>query len=383
MIEFHKPELRFFRDVTKDNNQGKLVLEPLQRGYGQTLGQAIRSVLITAMPGVCIRRVKIAGIDHRFSAVPGVKEKVRQILLNLNKVIFATAVQGDKGTHELKLTVSASSGGETEVTAGNFSGAPLEGETPALRVVNPDALVCTFVDAKAKFDMTVEVTSGRGYVMADPSQDSGGWLVLNQHYTPVVRASFEIEDARVGQDINFDRLTLDVETNGAVSPEDAVKYASRLYGSHFEPVVNIPVKSEFPEEEFRMIREERRVENKNLDISIKELEFSVRSRNCLEQENIRTLGELAMKRASELLAIKNFGKKSLNEIRDKLAQYGLSLADEDVADHALGDDDDLDGDDDDSADLMDVEGDVEAEAEVEAEGEADTEVDEAGAEDEE
>lgn len=320
MIEFLRPDLKFYRDEQNTPEFGRFVLEPLERGYGQTIGNTMRRVLLSSMPGASISSIRIEGVLHEFSAIPGVVEDVTEIILNLKRVVL-------RSTSDKPVTMRLRATGPKQVTAADIE------PHQSVSCVQPNVYICEITGQGTVLDMELTIVKGKGYALAQHDVRSDvplNTILLDTQYSPIRKVNFLVEDTRVGQDINYDRLILEVTTNGALQPDEAVKLSAKMLRSHFDLLVDFQTESKFPEEEFRMIREEKKPENKNLDISIKELEFSVRSRNCLEQENIRTLGELANKRASELLAIKNFGKKSLYEIREKLAQHGLALKDEEA-----------------------------------------------------
>jgi DNA-directed RNA polymerase subunit alpha len=321
VIEFLKPDVKFYRDEQSTPDFARFVLEPLERGYGQTVGNSLRRVLLSSMPGASIASVKIEGVLHEFSAIAGVVEDVTEIILNLKRVVL-------RSTSDRPVMMRLRAAGPKQVTAADIE--PHQSVT----IVQPSVYICEITGQGTTLDMELTVVKGKGYRLAQQNAVPDvplSTIFLDTQFSPITKVNFNVEDTRVGQDINYDRLVLEVTTNGALQPDEAVKLSARMLKSHFDLLLDFAPESKFPEEEFRMIREEKKPENKNLDVSIKELEFSVRSRNCLEQENIRTLGELAQKRASELLAIKNFGKKSLFEIREKLSLHGLSLKDEEVA----------------------------------------------------
>lgn len=319
MIQVLKPNLKFIKDDPSNDRYGRFVMEPLQRGYGTTLGNALRRIMLSSMSGACISSVKIDGVLHEFSTIDNVRDDVTDIILNLKNVVLRS--MSDK-PETLTLKVK----GSKLVTAADIA------ENSNVVIVDPaDTYICEITDDSAEITMEMQVERGTGYRLA--RQNNKGeyelsTIFLDCHFTPIKRVNFKVEDARVGQELNYDKLILEVWTNGAMLPEEAVKLSAEMLRQHLDLLVNFEIDSAYPEEEYRMIVEEKKEENKAFDISIKELEFSVRSRNCLEQENIQTLGELATKRASDLLAIKNFGKKSLFEIREKLQQYGLHLKDE-------------------------------------------------------
>lgn len=316
MIEITKPALKISRD-TGTKNYGKFVLEPLQRGYGHTVGNALRRLLLSTMPGACITSVRIEGVLHEFSAIEGIVEDVIDVILNLKKIVVRSLTDRSS-TLKLKVT------GPCKVTAADIE------PNSNVEIINPDCYICE-LSREMPLEMELTVEKGTGYRLARKNTKGEyplNTIFLDSHFSPMTKVNYKVEDARVGQELNFDRLILEVWTNGALLPAEAVKLAAKMLYAHLDLFLNLDTASPYPEEDYRMVVEARKEDNKNIDIPIKDLEFSVRSRNCLEQENIRTLGELGKKRASELLAIKNFGKKSLHEIREKLSQYGLSLRDE-------------------------------------------------------
>ncbi|MBI4870666.1 MAG: DNA-directed RNA polymerase subunit alpha [Candidatus Riflebacteria bacterium] len=316
MIEITKPTLKISRD-TSVKTYGKFVLEPLQRGYGQTMGNSLRRLLLSSMPGACISSVRIEGVLHEFSAVEGLVEDVIDLILNLKKIVVRSMADRPS-TLKLKVT------GPRKVTAADIE------PNASVEIINPDCYICELTK-EMPLEMEMSVEKGTGYKLARKNTKGEyplNTIFLDCHFSPITRVNYKIEDTRVGQELNYDRLTLEVWTNGAIYPTEAVRLSAKMLQAHLELFLNLDPASPYPEEDYRMVVEARKEDNKNIDIPIKDLEFSVRSRNCLEQENIRTLGELAKKRASELLAIKNFGKKSLHEIREKLAVYGLALRDE-------------------------------------------------------
>lgn len=319
MIEVLKPNLTFVKGDDSTDRYGRFVLEPLQRGYGTTIGNALRRIMLSSMSGACISNVRIDGVLHEFSVIPGVKDDVTDIILNLKKVVLRTMSDAPQ-------TLTLRKKGRGVVTA-----ADIEANTNVVVVDGKDTYIAEVTDDKTELVMELQVEKGTGYRLARKNTKGEfplSTIFLDCHFTPIRKVNFRVDDARVGQELNYDKLVLEVWTNGALMPDEAVKLSAKMLQAHLGLLIDFDVATTYPEEEYRMIVEEKKEENKAFDIPIKELEFSVRSRNCLEQENIRTLGELAKKRASDLLAIKNFGKKSLFEIREKLAQYGLHLADE-------------------------------------------------------
>lgn len=317
MIEFLKPNISF-KKLEGDDRYGKFVMEPLERGYGVTIGNSLRRIMLASMSGACVSSVRIDGVLHEFCAIDGVRDDVTDIVMNMKKVNIRSLV--DEPVH-VKLEAT----GPKKVTAADIQA------NSNIEIIDPDAYIAEITKPGVTLSMDLVVEKGVGYRMA--KRNTKGEFPLNTifldcHFTPISKVNYNVEDARVGQAINYDRLELEVWTNGAMEPEEAVKLSAKMLRAHLDLFIDYDHSAKWPEEEFSMITEEKPVENKCYDIPIKELEFSVRSLNCLQQENIRTLGELAQKRASDLLAIKNFGKKSLYEIREKLAQYSLSLKDE-------------------------------------------------------
>ena len=317
MIEFLKPNVAFAK-AEGDAKYGKFVVEPLERGYGITIGNSLRRIMLASMSGSCISSVRIDGVLHEFCSIEGVRDDVSDIVMNLKQVTIRSLVD-----EPVNLTLDVK--GPKVITAGDIAA------NPNVEIVDPTAYIAEITKPGVNLSLEMTVERGVGYRMArrnTKGESPLNTIFLDCHFTPIQRVNYAVEDARVGQNIDYDRLELEVWTNGAMLPEEAVKLSARMLSAHLDLFIAYEHESAWPAEDFRMVTEEKKEENKAYDIPIKELEFSVRSLNCLQQENIRTLGELALKRASDLLAIKNFGKKSLYEIRDKLAQYGLSLKDE-------------------------------------------------------
>jgi len=307
------------RGEINDAFKGKFVFEPLEKGFGLTLGNSLRRVLLSAMPGMAISGVRIRGVLHEYTFIPGVKEDVLEILLNLKRVVLASLEDSDE---PIRLTLTKS--GTGPVTAGEITG------DPKVKVVNQDLHICEITAEDYELYMEMDIRTGRGYDknFRGEGEESLETMYIDGQFTPVKNVSYIVSDARVGQDINYDKLELEVETNGAMYPDEAIRFASKMLKSYFDFMANIEVESPFPSLDFQLEgKQEENVES-NDDITIKDLEFSVRSRNCLEIGNIKTLGQLADVSIDELMQIKNFGKKSLTEIREKLSQYGLKLKDD-------------------------------------------------------
>lgn len=315
----------------EDNNAhfGSFVFEPLEKGFGLTLGNSLRRVLLSAMPGIAICGVRIRGVMHEYSHVEGIQEDVLEILLNLKKVVLVTLEelsesvlnQQDKFT-----TITLTKSGVGTVTAGDFQ---IE-DTQNIKIVNPELPLCEITLDGYELYLEADIKFGRGYDRGYKGEAGNNLstMDLDGHFTPVKKVSYKVTDARVGHDINYDKLILDVETNGAMYPEEAVKFAAKMLHSYYGFLASLEVESPYPGLDFQLEGKQEEDVESNDDITIKDLEFSVRSRNCLEIANIKTLGQLADISIDELMQIKNFGKKSLTEIREKLSQYGLKLKDD-------------------------------------------------------
>jgi DNA-directed RNA polymerase subunit alpha len=291
---------------------GKFIAEPFERGYGMTIGNGLRRVLISSIEGAAVTSLKIDGVLHEFSAVPGVLEDVTQIVLNVKQLVLRAHSRQPK-------TLVIEKDKKGPVTAGD-----LEGDD-TIEVMNPDLQFCTLTKA-GKFRMELEVSRGRGYVPAEKHKKEGqpiGLIPVDALFSPVRRVNFAVEDTRVGQVTDYDRLMLEVWTNGAMSPKDALLYASNILQRHLDLFVNYGSLPEEPEEETTAAVSEELQEK--LKTPIAELELSVRSANCLREAKISTIGELVQKSPQELLKYRNFGKKSLAEIDELLKGMGLAL----------------------------------------------------------
>ena len=287
-----------------------VVAEPLERGFGLTLGNSLRRILLSSLQGAAITSVQIEGVLHEFSSIPGVREDVADIILNLKSVGLRMFGEGPK-------RVRLSATGPGEITAGMIeTGHDIE-------VMNPDQLICT-LDKGAKIMMEMSVSNGKGYVSAaeNRAEDTPiGLIPIDSIYSPVRRVSYKVENTRVGQRTDYDKLSMTIETNGAISPEDALAYAARIMQDQLQMFINF-------EEPTAPIEADKAVDlpfNRNLLRRVDELELSVRSANCLKNDNIVYIGDLVQKTESELLRTPNFGRKSLNEIKEVLGQMGLTL----------------------------------------------------------
>ena len=287
-----------------------IVAEPLERGFGITLGNALRRVLLSSLQGAAVSAIQIDGVLHEFSSIPGVREDVTDIVLNIKSM--ALRMHGD-GPRRMTLTAT----GPGEITAGMIeTGHDIE-------VIDPDVVICT-LDQGAKISMELTVTGGKGYVAATQNRDEDapiGLMPVDAVFSPVRKVAYRVENTRVGQETDYDKLSLDLETNGVVSPEDAVALAARILQDQLQLFVNFDEPSLVAVEESRA----EPVFNKNLLRKVDELELSVRSANCLKNDNIIYIGDLVQKTEQEMLRTPNFGRKSLNEIKEVLTHMGLHL----------------------------------------------------------
>jgi DNA-directed RNA polymerase subunit alpha len=308
--ELIKPKRLEIETNERPDTYGKFVCEPLERGFGITLGNALRRVLLSSLQGSAITSVKIDGVLHEFSTIPGVLEDVTDVILNLKEVRFKMQTEGP-------VVLVLEKDGEGEVASRDIQG------TSLVEVLNPDQHVCTLAkDAKLRMELTVK--QGKGYMPADRNADENqpiGTIPIDAIFSPIRKVSYAVTQARVGQITDYDKLTMEIWTDGSIRPEDALAYAAKILKDQLTIFINF-------EEEAETLEEEIRVEpafNENLFRSVDELELSVRSANCLKNADIRYIGELVQKSESEMLKTKNFGRKSLNEIKEILSEMGLSL----------------------------------------------------------
>ena len=309
-MELIKPSKMDVNVQENDGRKGVLIAEPLERGFGLTLGNAIRRVLLSSLQGAAITSVKIKGVVHEFSTIPGVKEDLTDILLNLKAVAVKVHSPGLK-----KMYIKSK--GPGEIRAGNFE---TDSET---EIMNKDQLIMT-LDSNADIEIEANIETGKGYVSAEIAEDENkiiGEIKLDSMFSPVVKATYKIENSRVGQVTDYDKLIFEVETNGVVSPDDAIALASRILQDQLQAFIN------FDEPEIQQDQDsaEKLSFNSNLLKKVEELELSVRSANCLKNDNIIYIGDLVQKTESEMLRTPNFGRKSLNEIKEVLTQMELNL----------------------------------------------------------
>lgn len=314
MIEFEKPNIH---KVEETDNYGKFVVEPLERGYGTTLGNSLRRVMMASLPGAAITSIQIDGVLHEFSTVQGVTEDVTQIILNLKKVSLKIESEDAK---DLELDVK----GPAEVTAGDIQG---DGD---VTILNPDLHIATVADG-AELHIMMTADKGRGYVPADQNKLclSGleiGTLPIDSIYTPIERVNYTVENTRVGQSNDFDKLTLDVWTDGSLTPTAAISLAAKILTEHLEMFVNL---TEEAKDAKVMVEREETHQEKVLDKTIEELDLSVRSYNCLKRADIQTVKDLTERTEADMMKVRNLGQKSLEEIKLKLADLGVGFRQED------------------------------------------------------
>ncbi|RCW49290.1 MULTISPECIES: DNA-directed RNA polymerase subunit alpha [unclassified Halanaerobium] len=314
MIEIEKPHVE---RLESNDNYGKYEISPLERGYGTTLGNSLRRILLSSLPGAAITSVKIEGVKHEFSSMPGIVEDVTDIILNLKEVVLKYS--GDE-----KTTIRLEVEGEGEVTAGDFVSA---GD---VEIINKDHHIAELSeDGHLIMEATVE--KGRGYYTAEENKEHFekviGLIPIDSSFSPILRANFQVENTRVGQVTDYDRLILEVFTNGSIHPDDAISLAAKIMVEHLELFINLTDEIEDVE---IMVEVEEEEKDKILDTTIEELELSVRSSNCLKRAGINSVEELINKTEDDLMKVRNLGKKSLQEIKDKLDELDLELKDTEV-----------------------------------------------------
>ena len=316
MLQFEKPIYKI-TDSVESNFYGKFELEPLERGFGTTLGNALRRVMLSSLPGSAISSIKIDGVLHEFQTIEGVYEDVTTIILNLKGVIFKNH------SNEAKV-VRIDVDKEGEVTAGDID------HDADIEVINPDKVIATLAKG-GHLSMEMTITNGRGYVKSEENKrlydlKKAGVIAIDSLYSPIERVSYEVGNARVGQDESYDKLTMNVWTNGSIKPEEAIALASRILIEHFEVLTDL---SSIADATGMMIEKTEDPTVKALETSIEDLDFSVRAYNCLKRAGIHTLQDLVNKSENDMMKIRNLGKKSLKEVLDKIRDMGLVLRDDD------------------------------------------------------
>ena len=308
MIEFEKPNIT---KIDENKDYGKFVIEPLERGYGTTLGNSLRRVLLASLPGSAVTSINIEGVLHEFDTVPGVREDVMQIILNIKGIAVKSYVKDEK---IIELDVQ----GPAEITAGDIL------TDSDIEIVNPDHYLFTIGEGSS-LKATMTVNSGRGYVPADENKKDNapvGTLAVDSIYTPVTKVNYQVEPARVGSNDGFDKLTLEILTNGTIIPEDALGLSARILTEHLDLFTNL---TEIAKSAEVMKEADTESDDRVLDRTIEELDLSVRSYNCLKRAGINTVHDLTEKSEAEMMKVRNLGRKSLEEVKVKLADLGLGL----------------------------------------------------------
>ncbi|CJX20391.1 DNA-directed RNA polymerase subunit alpha [Streptococcus pneumoniae] len=310
MIEFEKPNIT---KIDENKDYGKFVIEPLERGYGTTLGNSLRRVLLASLPGAAVTSINIDGVLHEFDTVPGVREDVMRIILNIKGIAVKSYVEDEK---IIELDVE----GPAEVTAGDIL------TDSDIEIVNPDHYLFTIGEGSS-LKATMTVNSGRGYVPADENKKDNapvGTLAVDSIYTPVTKVNYQVEPARVGSNDGFDKLTLEILTNGTIIPEDALGLSARILTEHLDLFTNL---TEIAKSTEVMKEADTESDDRILDRTIEELDLSVRSYNCLKRAGINTVHDLTEKSEAEMMKVRNLGRKSLEEVKLKLIDLGLGLKD--------------------------------------------------------
>ena len=317
MIKFEKPQYKV-TEYVESNNYGKFELEPLERGFGTTLGNALRRVMLSSLPGSAITSVKIDGVMHEFQTIDGIMEDVTSIILNLKNVVVKNHTEEDQ-------VITLITDKEGVVTAGDIS-CPSDVE-----IINKDQEIATIVKG-GKLNMEMTVSNGRGFVRAEANKKilgdniKIGTIAIDSSYSPIERVNIEVEDARVGQETNYDKLTLEVWTNGSMKPEESIALASRIITEHFEILTEL---NSIADIKGLMAEQDEDPKVKALETSIDDMEFSVRAYNCLKRSGINTMQDLVNRKESDMMKIRNLGKKSLKEVLDKVREMGLSFREDD------------------------------------------------------
>ena len=314
MIEIEKPQIECI-ETPGDDSYGKYVIEPLERGYGTTLGNALRRIMLSSLPGTAATSIKIAGVQHEFTTIPGVKEDVTEIIMNIKSL----AIKNNSETNEPK-TAYIEFEGEGVVRASDIQA------DQDIEILNPDLVIATLSGGKeSKLYMELTITKGRGYVSAEKNKSEDlpiGVIAVDSIYTPVERVNMTVDNTRVGQVTDFDKLTLDVYTNGTLAPDEAVSLAAKVLSEHLSLFIDLSENARTAEV---MVEKEDDEKEKVLEMSIDELELSVRSYNCLKRAGINTVEELTNKTPEDMMKVRNLGRKSLEEVLAKLKELGLQL----------------------------------------------------------
>ena len=313
MFDFERPNIEV-AEISEDKKYGRFVVEPLERGYGITLGNSLRRIMLSSLPGAAVSQVKIEGVLHEFSSIPNVKEDVTEIIMNIKSL----AIKNNSETNEAK-TAYIEYEGEGIVHASDIQ------VDQDVEILNPDLVIATLSGKDAKLFMELTITKGRGYVSAERNKHEElpiGVIAVDSIDTPVERVNVTVENTRVGQITDYDKLTLDVFTNGTLVPDEAVSLAAKVLSEHLSLFIDLSENAKMAEV---MVEKENDEKEKVLEMSIDELELSVRSYNCLKRAGINTVEELCNKTPEDMMKVRNLGRKSLEEVLAKLKELGLSL----------------------------------------------------------
>ncbi len=314
MFDFEKPNIEIV-EISEDKKYGKFVVEPLERGYGTTLGNSLRRIMLSSLPGTAVSQVKIDGVLHEFSSIPGVKEDVTEIIMNVKSL----AVKNNSDTNEPK-TAYIEFEGEGVIHASDIQ------VDADIEILNKDQVIATLNGGTdSKFYMELTITNGRGYVSADKNKRDDlpiGVIAVDSIYTPVERVNMTVENTRVGQMTDYDKLTLEIYTNGTLDPDEAVSLAAKVLSEHLNLFIDLSENAKTAEV---MVEKENNEKEKVLEMNIDELELSVRSYNCLKRAGINTVEELCSRTSEDMMKVRNLGRKSLEEVLAKLKELGLQL----------------------------------------------------------
>ena len=310
MIEIEKPRIECVSS-SDDNMYGKFTVEPLERGYGITLGNSLRRILLSSLPGAAVNSIKIDGVLHEFSTVPGVVEDVTEIILNIKALSLKMHTEGSK-------VIYIDANGEGPITAGDII------TDQDVEILNPNLHIAT-LNGDHRFYMELVISTGRGYVSADKNKQSGqpiGVIAVDSIYTPVKKVNYTVENTRVGQITDYDKLTLEVWTNGSINPDEAISLGAKILSEHLNLFVDLSDQAKHTE---IMVEKEETKKEKVLEMTIEELDLSVRSYNCLKRAGINTVEDLTNKTEEDMMKVRNLGRKSLEEVLQKLQALGLVL----------------------------------------------------------
>ena len=313
MFDFERPSIEVV-EISDDKKYGRFVVEPLERGYGITLGNSLRRIMLSSLPGAAVSQVKIDGVQHEFGSIPGVKEDVTEIIMNIKGL----AIKNSSETNEPK-NAYIEYEGEGVVRASDIQ------VDQDIQIMNPDLVIATLSGKDTKLFIELTITKGRGYISSDKNKTPDtkiGVIPVDSIYTPVERVNVTVENTRVGQQTDYDKLTLDVTTNGTIGPDEAVSLAAKVLSEHLSVFIDLSENAKTAE---IMVEKEYDQKEKVLEMSIDELELSVRSYNCLKRAGINTVEELCNKTPDEMMKVRNLGRKSLEEVLEKLKELGLSL----------------------------------------------------------